>query len=451
MKRYCLILVVLATVLSACYNSVSNSITPQITRYVIKITATTDPNTPTPNLIPSSTPTHTPRPSATPTPTIDVVAFMRDTLLEIMQSPAWQNLQLPINRQTQWVAFASGSSTLDDFEGQQLRDFTAQWRQLHQALEAGYLPANSEPVYKVKEIPVDQGEKSILYVADESTLAEKNEENLYLIATPFSEKSKGLLLAPDIDGFTRQISSDGAFVEYLDQNDEPLLKANARPLNKDNDDEYLLKKYLDREYTGDNYGIYSIYPRYQCEIPEIASRFYGIGNLTYKQILLLKSTFEIFNNEKFQELKHYVFPDGDEVAFIISRYPHDYAAAQAVQRGGNPRKGIILLYTKNLFSNRYETAGSIAHEAAHIWQGDRYDCTRPDMVLQEEIGDGTIPADFYNWTVEQLYQGIIHNDIGSYHVSLWMAMQLDAKNLVDFQRDIILHGRNDPGAVINCP
>jgi hypothetical protein len=259
-----------------------------------------------------------------------------------------------------------------------------------------------------------------------------------------------LLLAPEIDGFTRQISADGAFVEYLDPNGAPLIKADARPLDKEKKADEKLKAVLDREYTHDKYGLYSIYPRYHLERLGIDSGFYGMANLSYKQILLLESTLDIFEDERIQPLKPFIFPEGDQVAFVLSRYPHDFAAAQAVQMGGNPPGGVIILYTRNLFSNRYETAASLAHEAAHIWQGDRYDCSNPKMVLKEEIGTGSVPADFSKWTVDELRRGVSRHTIGAYHLSLWVSMQLGAQNLIDFYRWAINSGNSNPHLVTSC-
>jgi hypothetical protein len=436
---------------TACSFIAPARVTPQIATYVIEITATTDPSTPTSSPTPSQTPTRTPRPTSTVTPTIDVVAAMRESLSQIMQSPDWQNLELPSTRRAQWEAFASGGTQLDTFESQQAEAFTKQWKRLEEAMSIGSLPASSSPQLRVKEFATDQGETPVLYVVDGKDLNQQNDESLYLLSNPLFEKSKGLLLAPEIDGLTPQISTDGAFVEYLDPNGVSLIKADARPLDKEKKSEERLKEILDREYTHDSYRIYSLYPRYHLERLGIDSSFYGMANLTYKQIQLLESTLDIFDDERIQPLKPYIFPEGDQVSFILSRYPHDFAAAQAVQMGGSPPGGVIILYTRNLFSNRYETAASLAHEAAHIWQGDRYDCSDPKMVLKEEIGTGTVPGEFSKWTVDELRRSVARHTIGAYHLSLWVSMQLGAQNLIDFYRWAINSGNSNPHLVTSCP
>jgi hypothetical protein len=176
-----------------------------------------------------------------------------------------------------------------------------------------------------------------------------------------------------------------------------------------------------------------------------------LSQLTFNQLLLLKSTLETYNtNENLQQLQSAVFDDSENIEFILRRNPDPTAAAAAYPLGGSPPQGVIMLFTKNLFHSKYNTAASIAHEAAHIWQGKSVSCLEPDVRLRREIGDGTIPPGFDNWTAEELIQAVRQRKIGAYHVSYWVAFQLGDYDLANWDRKVITNGHSMKRQITNC-
>jgi hypothetical protein len=74
--------------------------------------------------------------------------------------------------------------------------------------------------------------------------------------------------------------------------------------------------------------------------------------LTQNQILLLKSTLELFDQQDdLTSLAKFVLARGENVEFIISRQTEALAAALAIPLGGSPKKGVVVLFSKNLFDN----------------------------------------------------------------------------------------------------
>jgi hypothetical protein len=71
-----------------------------------------------------------------------------------------------------------------------------------------------------------------------------------------------LVLAASIEGFSQQISKDGAYVHYIDSNGDWLIQADARPLVDTNSRQKLLKDILDDSDLEKFYTKASIYPRY---------------------------------------------------------------------------------------------------------------------------------------------------------------------------------------------
>jgi len=354
-------------------------------------------------------------------------------------------------RITLWMAYAEGKSTLSEAETIVLQDFVARWEKLNMLLGPGTIPKKATPVFRVKEFSDGQGKENVIpYLVDERTIGKAGVERLFLVVHPVPEKGKGLVLAPAIDGLKQQVSADGEYVEYVDKRGEVLLKADARHLNREDETEKTFKDVFDTQYSEDNYMTDSSYPRFYFLIPEIGSSFFNLGSMTLNQILLLKSTFEIYDKPKLAALKSYIFPKGDDVVFFLSREDTAHAAASAIGLGGEPRKGIIILFTKNLFDNRYYTAGSLAHEASHIWQGKPEGCDNIPARRKLEIGNGSVPFGFTNWTAAQLVNGIEMELIGSYNVSLWVAYQLGIKDQIAWNLYIIDTGVVDGVQIGAC-
>ena len=396
---------------------------------------TTQPPTPSFTPQPTSTsapsPTSSRAPSATPTPTEDVVAKTKQILEEMIASPAWETMGLSERHIAQWKTYAEGNGTLSKGEFQVLVDFATRWKKLNILLGQGTIPKKATPVFRVKEYSDEQGKESVIpYLIDEKTAGKPGAERLFLVVHPLPEKGKGLVLAPTIEGLKQQISPDGEFVEYINKKGELLINADARHLNKEDENEKTFKEVFDTQYSEDNYKTDSIYPRFYFLIPGVESSFFNLGSMTLNQILLLKSTFEIYDKPELAALKYYIFPKGDDVVFFLSREQTAHTAAAAIGLGGKPRKGIVILFTKNLFDNRYYTAGSLGHEAAHIWQGKPASCDNIPERRKREIGNKAVPFGLSHWTAAQLVSAVEMEQIGSYHVSLWIAYQLGIKEQI---------------------
>lgn len=404
--------------------------------------------------LPSATsqPTATPLPSDTPTPTeVPEAERLQATLRSIMESDAWRELAVSSNRAEHWRTFSAGEAALSDAEMAKLKDFIGSWEMYQQLLAAEPVPADAHPGLRIFEDAED--EVLVLYVIDE-TMAEGNSaETLFLITLDADGQPTRLLRAPTIEGLEQHISADGLYVEYRDDKGQWIIKADARVLDENSNRQKLLKEYLFENGIAKEYVRENTYPRYYYNIRGVESGFYALGDLTYNQILLLKSTLETFNQGDLAGLNEYMFKPGDEVVFIISRLPHPFAAALALPLGGSPQQGIVVLFSKNLFDNKYDTAAGLAHEAAHIWQGRIPACDSQageDSRLAREIGKGEIPLDFYSWTADQLYSSVRRGEIGAYHLSLWVANNFSQTAYVRWLREVITSGRANGNPLIDC-
>ena len=110
--------------------------------------------------------------------------------------------------------------------------------------------------------------------------------------------------------------------------------------------------------------------------------------------------------------------------------------------------GIAWLDPKKIIGNRYYLAEVIAHEGAHLLQKPTNNC---EVVLQYEIGSGTIPPKIYGWSADELMKALQANQIGAYHISLWVLYKLGIKDLQTVQW-VIQNGRaNQQILLVNCP
>jgi hypothetical protein len=111
---------------------------------------------------------------------------------------------------------------------------------------------------------------------------------------------------------------------------------------------------------------------------------------------------------------------------------------------------VVELDRRDLFGNRYELASVIAHEGSHVLQGDlKNGVDVCKQILAREIGNSTIPQDFYTWDANQLLQAIKDGKIGAYHASLWSMYKLGLKNL-DWVVEAIHTGQVNGQSVVLC-
>jgi hypothetical protein len=454
MRKRLLLFIVLLLLLIACKfaQSVGNPLGGD--PIAIPPTAAQPSATPQPTETPAPTlePSASPRPSATATLTpVPREILLQEGLAAAAESEYWQELGLSEERKADWEAFVDGNLQLSESELALVESFIAQWQRLVKLMEAEPIPAKTSPTLRVREFNDDQGKPGLaLYALDANLLAKGAPEQLFLIVYDKDGKEVAWLLAPQIEKLTQRASADGAYVEYLDADGNWLVKSDARKLDKSSQQEEILIEKLKQEDLPLHNDLRVVYPRSYLNIPGVESGFYAIENLTYNQILLLLSTLEIYNKPEFADLMPEIFPPSDDVVFVISREPQGWAAALAYPLGGTPRQGVVVLYTKNLFSNRFETAAALAHEAAHVWQGRGAGCDNIPTRLRREIGDRSIPSGFYDWTAAELIKAAKQGKIGAYHMTLWVMYKFEQTRYVRWLQDVIQTGQSGGQSVAGC-
>jgi len=392
-------------------------------------------NTPSPSITP--TPLPSPTPTATSVPYRE--ARLRQSLQEWLASEHWPPTGLPEQTVVEWQALAENLEDTSLSEQPELQHLLDQWDKYARILEKKAYPSGVRPRLLVSRSTGNPHQWS-LYAIDQTANPDGENPPYLLVTHEVDPRNQALIRAPQIDGLSQRLSADGEYIEYIDPTGNLLLTADARYLDSEEETQFVTGYMINQQYKTDTYSLLSVYPRYRFHIEGVESGFYALDTLTHKQIQLLLSTFDLYNLEDFKPLKSYVFPPGDRVAFVISRTAHDQAAAQAIPMGWEPRRGVIILYSKNLFENRYNTASSIAHEAAHILQGKTPGCEFVEQRKQREIGSGVIPADFYDWDAVTLISQVRQNQVGAYHVSLWMLTKMGIQDHARWQQRVILSG-----------
>lgn len=418
-----------------------------------QVTASSFTSTPLP---PSATPTPaftaTPRPTATRTltPTPDQVALLRSALEQAVASTYWSGLNLSEERQAAWQDFAAGKASLPPEEFALLEELLDLLEPYLARLPEGVLPKDAQPALRLASFSTESGERLVPYLVDESSPGAAGEESLFLPIRPTEDGLPAFMIAPQISGLTQHISQDGRYVEYLDPDGKWVLRADARRLDIDQEGDYITNLMLDPEYPAGLNTVEYVYPRFRLNIPDIETSFYAVEHLTTQQISLLKHTLEVFNQPEIEGFKPLIFSANDNITYVVSRIPHGFNAAEAIGYTANPPRGVTTLYSRNLFDNRYMTAASIAHEAAHVWQGETPKCEKLEARRIMEIGNQTIPEDFDDWTPQQLYLGIVRKQIGAYHVSLWVLRKLNVRDMAEFEERIIYTGHLNGIPVFGC-
>lgn len=249
---------------------------------------------------------------------------------------------------------------------------------------------------------------------------------------------------PLIDGLEMRQGEQPGIAEYLDDKGRPVLQVELEPLTGDKVHDSQLKKLLDQVYGPDSpYVKAGVYPRFRYPLQGVEAGFYGIdASLTASQVILLKEALELFSRPAFKDMQPELF--NAEVAYLpIEKIGGDTAG---LTYSGT---GVVELDRRDLFGNKYLLASVIAHEGSHVLQGPMADSATCTDVLHREVGDQTIPADFYQWDSSTLLQAIKDGRVGAYHVSLWMLFKLGITN-IDWIRQAIQTGTVNGNSVVDC-
>jgi hypothetical protein len=203
-----------------------------------------------------------------------------------------------------------------------------------------------------------------------------------------------------------------------------------------------LGKTLKSLYGWSDFANNNIYPRYHYALPGVEASFYALEeNLSYNQIVLLRETLELFDRPWLEAFKPAIF--NAKNAFVI--YDQIDIASGITYSG----TGVIGIDRRDLFGNKYVLASVLAHEGAHVIQGELGDDATCNDVLWREIGDRTIPPGFLNWTAEELLQAVEDTQVGAYHVSLWILERLGLGEQVDLS-EVIRTGMVNGISVVMC-
>lgn len=389
-----------------------------------------------------------PSPPATFSP--DLIEEVQKDLQKFIASPRWLEVPLPDAARQRWQAIAQGEIAPSAKESAHILALLTRLETIEHLLEESAYPIGGQPELRFR-MPIEENQLPVPYLVQANGSLEHNAEQLYLWVRNDEGGIVSMLPAPWVEGLLQRISEDGEFVEYYPQDKDWIVKGEARQLDPKKERHKYTLEMLAENNPPSNYAKTNIFPRYYFNFAHIHSAFYGIGELTLNQILLLQSVLELFNRPTMQELAEYIFTSGEQVEYIVSRVAHPYAAAMARPLGGDPPQGIIVLYTKNLFDNKYETAASIAHEAAHIWQGPPASCENPQARLNAEIGNGIVSSAFYSWRAKDLYQAVRSGEAGAYHATLWVLLQFNQMAQAEWVKSVIRTGTANGQSIINCP
>jgi hypothetical protein len=373
-----------------------------------------------------------------PTFTGDPDSLRRD-LAKAIASPGWATLGLPEAQAAKWQAFADSQGQLSTGEKATLADFLAQWKTLN-ALTAGSLvPPGADLQLRAKSFTVSGGGDRVVLYGQEGSSAQPR---LFLKAHDRNGKAVALVLAPAMDRLHQEIGPDGEYVLYLDARGRTLLYADARPLDPGQPKEKALKDRLDGLYGDGDYATASIYPRFFYPAPGVQAGFYAIDQtLTYPQVLLLREALDLFDRPVLAPFKPEIFASG--IAYLVVERISE--AAGLTYTGTD----VVELNRRDLFGNKYDLASVIAHEGSHVLQGGLKSGDGCDAILRREIGDGTIPQGFSNWTAEQVLEAVKALRIGAYHVSLWTLTKLGIQD-VGWVAQAIRTGKVNGQSVVTC-
>lgn len=266
--------------------------------------------------------------------------------------------------------------------------------------------------------------------------------------TPSKEVSlsspAGAIPAPEIKDLELQTGPETGMAQYLDKQGQALLLVDALPLNENNDHSAMLKKLLDKVYGASSpYLQAAIYPQFHYPLEGVKSGFFSIDvSLTAPQVELLNEALDLFARPEFVPLKPELFDAG--IAYVlIDKIANDTAGLTFAGTG------VVELNRSDLFGSRYLLASVIAHEGSHVLQGAVTGNATCADSLRREVGNQAIPAGFYQWDAARLLNAVKDEQIGAYHVSLWMLTHLGVQDTA-WVVQAIETGKVGSDPVVNC-
>ncbi len=386
-----------------------------------------DTQEPTGSVLPTAKlpPSPTSMSSSAPEPAADPY---RQPLQELVASQYWPALGLPAEQMTKWPLYASGEAQPPANELAELQNFLGQWAKWNGWLTSARLPTYEKLAFKVRQLKGAQsGRRLVLYGRDEVSSQKEGSERIYLPPPGDVVKPKALILAPGIEGLRQQISAAGDTVEYLDDQGQPLLRVDAYRMWNNT-----FLEYVQSRYSGSNRTA-TLFPRFRFFIPGVEAGFFLLEkNLTLKQIIFLRKTLELYNVPTLAPLKPHFFAEKKTYVVVA-------AITEVANASGLASAGVAVLDRGDLFHYKDDLAATIAHEAAHVMQV----MSKADRCAYE-IGDGTIPGGFKDWTADHLVSAIEGGQIGAEHVALWMYFRLksDPSAIKETEDAITSKGKN---------
>lgn len=394
------------------------------------------------------------RPAATQDITLPPALLPEDTggpdrrrreLQQRIESPEWARLGVPEAIDAQARAYVLDPASLDESSMQWFDALLDQWRTLDGLISRQVVaPPDVKLEVRLRDT-IDPDGIHVPVVFARATGGKISKEQLYLIIHGEKGSSIGLALAPQLEQLKQQISLNGQKVEYVDERGNVLVSADARPIDHKDPDQEALHEHLVDLYSKNNpYSKASVFPRYVFPVDGIEAGFMGIEYaLSHTQIVLLNDAFSLYSRPELAPLKTAMF--GPDISVIV--LDRLYIASGLNYSG----TGSIILDRRDLFGNKYQLAQVLAHEAAHVMQGDldkKADVC--DQLLEREVADQTIPPEMLDWDANHIIVAIEDGTIGSYHVSMWMLNRLNIRDLAWLQQ-VIQTGKFDgQSLLIGC-
>lgn len=378
----------------------------------------------TPTPMPADTifaPTETVEAQPTATSTTVITTSLPDALLKIVQSDAWAGLGIEAEQKAAWENFAqTGSGIPSPDEQGYIQDFVTQWDVLNAAAGEQIVPSDAQVVYRVSTFAHQGGSpQPVLYAAVGNSKAPNGQEQLFLIARDRKNEPVGLEAAPLMDGMFQRIRQDGQYIEYVDSGKKNvLLFADARKLAPGRQSEEVLMQMMgDLFSNNDAYMESSIFPRYYFPVEGVNSQFFTFETLmTYNQILQMNDAFQLLDRPDFAPLKNAIF--NKDISVTIIKGSNVFLGRTYLGTG------VMQLNRQDLLGNKYWLVSVLSHEGTHTLQTLPTGGDQCKNGLRREVGDMTIPQDFFNWDANQVLDAIPSMNIGAYHVGFWVLAKL---------------------------
>jgi len=391
-----------------------------------------------------------PAPAGSPSPAVPPYTDPEDLrrgLALRLGSPEWTRLGLPAGLTQRAQAFVQAGQPLAQGDGQVLALVLAQWDSLEAAARHRLVPPPASLVVQAY-LPA-QASTPVLYARRGEANAPAAKQPIFLPIQPAAGEAAagvtlGLAQAPVLQGFTQQISQDGRAVAYLDAEARVVVSVTMQVAGDGDIKQKTLLDQLVKLYGADDpYARARVFPRFRFPVDGIEASFYGLDrSLSSTQVVLLRETFLVYDRPAFEPLKSAMFGPG--IAIVTMDRLKD---AAGLNYSGT---GIIVLVRRDLFGNKYQLAQVLAHEASHVLQGDLGPGDLCDQLLKREVAGQAIPNDFLAWDAARLLAGIRDQEVGGYHVSLWVLTRLGIHD-TGWLYEVIRTGKaNGQSLLIGC-